>query len=397
MSGIKPFTLHVGDDEIAYLQQRLSTARYPDILDNIAPWEDGTDLAYFKDFVHYWQTSYDWQKWEAKLNSFQQFTTTVHGINLHFVHERSSEPNAIPLLLLHGWPGSYFEFYRLIPLLQQDGRFHIVAPSLPGYGFSSAPQSRGFGVTAMAACMDALMATLGYSRYMAQGGDWGAVICRALARHHSSTCAAIHITMCMARPSFTNPLHLLQVANAALLPQFPLFLNSQELQRVKEMSYFQRDETGYQKIQATKPQTLAYALQDSPTGLGAWILEKFRTWTDCDGTPDNALSKDEILTNICIYWFGGRIASSMRLYKETLSNQVELKSLFGGYASSPTAVALFPKELYKPPMAWAKSTYNVVQWTEMPQGGHFAALEQPELLAEDVTKFADLVTSSGWL
>eukprot|EP00878_Enallax_costatus_P000126 GHUV01000166.1.p1 GENE.GHUV01000166.1~~GHUV01000166.1.p1 ORF type:complete len:398 (+),score=108.50 GHUV01000166.1:2289-3482(+) len=397
MADVKPFRVAVSAEEQQFLKDRLRTARFPDTLSNIAPWEDGTDLTYFKEFVQYWLRAYDWPRWEAKLNSLQQYTATVNGINVHFVHERSNKPNAIPLLLMHGWPGSYFEFYKLIPLLKADGRFHIVAPSLPGYGFSSAPEERGYGVTAIATCMDSLMATLGYSRYIAQGGDWGAIICRALAKHHTATCAAIHINMCVARPSFMNPRHLLQLANVALLPQLPVFLNSFEMRCCQDIHRFQKHETGYQKIQGTKPQTLAYALHDSPVGLAAWILEKFRTWSDCGQVPDNALSKDELLTNICIYWFGGRIASSMRLYKETLSNTIELKHLLSGYSSTPTGVAIFPKEMYRCPRSWAASLYNVQQWSVMHQGGHFAAFEQPQLLANDLFKFADLAVSKRWL
>jgi pimeloyl-ACP methyl ester carboxylesterase len=397
MVDVKPFLVAVSAEEQQFLKARLHTARFPDTLDNIAPWEDGTDLTYFEAFVQYWLNEYDWPKWEAKLNSLQQFTATVSGINVHFVHERSNKPDAVPLLLMHGWPGSYFEFHKLIPILKADGRFHIVAPSLPGYGFSSPAKERGCGVTAIASCMDSLMATLGYNHYIAQGGDWGAIICRALAKYHSSTCAAIHINMCLARPSLSNPFHLLQLANVALFPRLPLFLNASEIQNCQEMYRFEQFETGYQKIQGTKPQTLAYALQDSPTGLAAWILEKFKTWSDCGQVPDNVLTKDELLTNICIYWFGGRIASSMRLYKETLSNTTELNSLITGYCNTPTGVALFPKELYRPPKSWAAAAYNLQHWTVMQQGGHFAAFEQPELLANDLFKFTDLAVSRKWL
>lgn len=393
MSSAKPFKVNIPNEELDYVKQRLQSARYPDQLTNIAAWEDGTDLAYFKEFVRYWQTSYDWRKSEAQLNSFAQFTQTIQGINMHYVHEPADSKDAIPLLLLHGWPGSYFEFYKLIPLLKATGRFHIVVPSLPGYGFSSAPQERGCGVTAMAGIMDSLMAALGYTRYIAQGGDWGAIICRAIAKYHSARCAAIHLNMCVAQPSYTNPLHILQGVNALLLPQLPLLLTSTEIQRVQDMKKFQSREAGYQKIQGTKPQTLAYALQDSPVGTAAWILEKLRGWSDCDGNPDNVFSKDEMLTNICIYIYGGRIASSIRLYKETFSSKEEMKGLFTGYVAIPTGVAIFPRELYKPPRSWANALYNIVHWTEQPKGGHFAALEQAQLLFDDLMAFVDKVKS----
>eukprot|EP00882_Tetradesmus_deserticola_P002705 GHRQ01002876.1.p1 GENE.GHRQ01002876.1~~GHRQ01002876.1.p1 ORF type:complete len:360 (+),score=146.10 GHRQ01002876.1:93-1082(+) len=326
-----------------------------------------------------------------------QFTTTISGIQLHFVWERSDNSHAIPLLLLHGWPGSYFEFYKLIPMLKATGRYHIVAPSLPGYGWSSAATERGMGVTAIAGIMDSLMSQLGYRRYLAQGGDWGAIISRALGLYHPDSCAGIHLNMCLARPCMTNPWHLAQVLNVWLAPSLPLTISVEEVQGVQAMRHFERDESGYQNIQGTKPQTLAYALTDSPVGLAAWLLEKARTWSDCGGTPDNALSKDEILTNIAIYWFSGRIASSMRLYKETLGNKAEMQALLGPYCKTPTGVAIFPRELYRPPKAWAKSIYNVQLWSHMPQGGHFAAWEQPQLLAQEIHKFADLAAAKGWL
>ncbi|WIA41290.1 hypothetical protein OEZ86_004893 [Tetradesmus obliquus] len=397
MADVRPFRVSVPESELKYLRQRLDTARYPDILTNIAPWEDGTDLDYFKTFIDYWRLSYDWRKWEAVLNSSAQFTATIRGIQLHFVWEQSERKDAIPLLLLHGWPGSYFEFHKLIPMLKATGRYHIVAPSLPGYGWSSAASERGMGVTAIAGIMDSLMSQLGYRRYLAQGGDWGAIICRALGVYHSGSCAGIHINMCVAPPKLTNPWHLAQVANAWLAPRLPLTMSEAELQGVTAMQHFMRDETGYQKIQGTKPQTLAYALTDSPVGLAAWILEKVRTWSDCGGVPDNALSKDEVLTNICVYWFSGRIASSMRLYKESLRNKLEMQKLLGPYCSTPTGVAIFPGELHRPPQSWAKSVYNIQLWSQMPQGGHFAAWEQPALLAGEIAKFADLAEAKGWL
>ncbi|KAF8056825.1 epoxide hydrolase [Scenedesmus sp. PABB004] len=391
----RPFTIAVPDEELLFLASRLESARFPDQLEGIAPWEDGTDLHYFKGFVEHWRTRYDWRAWEARLNALPQFTAAVRGVDLHFVHQRSPRPDATPLLLLHGWPGSYFEFIKLIPLL--GDAFHIVAPSLPGYGWSSAPKQRGFGSTAIAATVDSLMARLGYARYIAQGGDWGAIICRALAKYHQTSCAAVHLNMVVASPRLTSPRHLLQLANVAVAPGLPIFLSAGELAGLKELGHFREAESAYQKIQGTKPQTLAYALQDSPVGLAAWILEKFRTWSDCGGDPDAALSKDEMLTNICIYWFGGRIASSMRLYKETLSNKAELGALFGGYTPTPTGAAIFPRELVKPPRSWAQAAYNIQAWTEMPRGGHFAALEQPELLAREVLAFGQLAASKGWL
>ncbi|KAI8469153.1 MAG: putative hydrolase [Monoraphidium minutum] len=392
-----PFRVSVPDAELQYLKERLGSTRFPDILSDIRPWEDGTDLEYFKEFVEYWRKGYDWRAWEARLNAFDQFTLEVQGIQMHFVHERSPEPDAVPLLLLHGWPGSYFEFYKLIPMLQEGGRFHIVAPSLPGYGFSSAPTKRGCGATAIAGIMDELMGALGYDKYIAQGGDWGGIICRALAKSHAPRCAAVHVNMCVATPSFTSPWHIVQIANIALAPSLPLALTADEMKGVQDMRAFQKRETAYQKIQGTKPQTLAYALQDSPAGLAAWILEKFQTWSDCHGNPESALSKDEMLTNIGIYWFGGRIASSMRLYKETIANRTEMGAMLSGYSPTPVGVAVFPKELFRPPRSWVGKIYNLQQWSVMDRGGHFAALEQPRLLADDILKFVRLAKDKAWV
>lgn len=396
----EPFEVRVSDEDLADLKARLANARpLPEQLEDIAPWEDGTDLGYFKGFLEYWKDGYDWRKWEAKLNGIgKQYKLTIEGVDVHFVHEPSaSRPDAVPLLLIHGWPGSYFEFYKLIPLLRRDGRFHIVAPSLPGYGWSSAPTRRGCGATSIARMLDALMASLGYSKYMAQGGDWGGIVCRALAKHHPSTCRAVHVNMAVAVPRMSNPRHLLTVLNVALAPKTPVFLSRRELEGVQAMREFQKRESAYQKIQGTKPQTLAYALHDSPVGLSAWILEKLKGWSDCGADPEEALTKDEMLTNISIYWFGGRIASSMRLYKETMANRKEMGELFSGYATTPTGVAVFPKEVYRPPRCWVASAFNLQHWTEAPRGGHFAALEQPELLAADFCKFADLAQKKGWV
>lgn len=286
---VRPFRIEVPQEALDDLKARLAAARpLPEALVDVDPWADGTDPAYLQELLAYWRDEYDWRRWEATLNALPQFKAAVSvggvgadgsasdTVQLHFVHVRSERADAVPLLLLHGWPGSFFEFYKLIPLLMRDGAFHIVAPSLPGYGFSSAPTKRGYGATAIARAVDALMAGLGYPRYVAQGGDWGAIVCRALAVNHQSSCRAIHVNMCVARPRMTNPWHLLQLANAALAPWLPLALSSHEIKSLQDMKHFQAAETGYQKIQGTKPQTLAYALNDSPVGLAAWILEKFR-------------------------------------------------------------------------------------------------------------------------
>ncbi|GBF90966.1 hypothetical protein Rsub_03821 [Raphidocelis subcapitata] len=400
---VRPFRIEVPQEAVEDLRARLAAARpLPEALVDVAPWEDGTDPAYLQELLAYWRDEYDWRRWEATLNALPQFSAAVSvgglgadgrtsdTIQLHYVHVRSERADAVPLLLLHGWPGSFFEFYKLIPLLMRDGAFHIVAPSLPGYGFSSAPTKRGFGATAIARAVDALMAGLGYGRYIAQGGSWGGIICRALSINHPSSCRGIHLNMCIARPRMTNPWHRLQLANVAYVPWLPLALSAADIKKVQEKNHFLAFETGYQGPQTTKPQTLAYALNDSPAGLAAWI-----SWSDCGGRVESAFTRDEVLTNICIYWFGGRMASNLRLYKETAPQ--ELNRLYNVYCSTPTGVALFPKELLRPPRSWAEASYNIVQWAEPPRGGHWPALEAVDVLAGEIAAFGALARRKGWV
>ncbi|BDA50390.1 Epoxide hydrolase 1 [Coccomyxa sp. Obi] len=394
MSHPKKLTIAVKDTQISDLKARLAQTRWPDQLEGVG-WEYGSELGYVKELAEYWQNTFDWRKAEASLNSFANFEMNVNGIELHFIHERSSDPDAIPILLSHGWPGSVFEFHKIIPKLTNPGAnggkkqaFHVVAPSLPGYGFSSAPKQPGFGVNQIAKTFDELMVALGYTSYVAQGGDWGSAVTTVLGALHSDHCKAIHINLCFAPPNWLNPWHLAQVLNAKLpvANWFPLFITKQEMAWLNSAQEFQNKETGYSKIQGTKPQTLGYALNDSPVGLMAWIVEKFRTWSDCGGDVESRFSKDELLTNISLYWFNANITSSARLYYETMGPFAK-NTFHRGRVKVPTGVANFPKELFCAPKAWAASQYNLKQWTVLPSGGHFAAMEEPELLAEDVRKF----------
>ena len=373
---VVPFTIRVPDAVLADLKARLARPRLPDPLQ--ADWTYGTDLAYLKELVTYWRDTFDWRAQERKLNQFEQFTTNIDGLNIHFIHRRSKQANAFPLIITHGWPGSFVEFTKIIgPLTdpvanggRADEAFDVVIPSIPGFAFSDKPGAPGYDPARIAVMEAKLMARLGYQKYGAQGGDWGAIINTQLALHDSAHLAGLHINMCGApAPPGADP-------NAGL--------SEAEIARLKVRQTFQAEETGYQQIQGTKPQTLGVALNDSPAGLAAWIVEKFRAWCDCDGNPDRIFTKDELLTNITLYWVTQTAASSARIYYESrhptspaANRKIEV----------PTACADFPKEVIWSPRSYVALRYNLVRWTPMPKGGHFAAFEQPELLVNDVRAF----------
>ncbi|HVA41168.1 MAG TPA: epoxide hydrolase [Candidatus Binataceae bacterium] len=377
-SKIEPFKIEVSDEVLADLRARLERTRLPDEVPGSA-WDYGANLAYLRELIEYWRTRYDWRAHERALNRFAHFRAEAGGEDLHFIHERGRGPNPKPLLLLHGWPGSVSEFMELIPRLTDpaahggDARdsFTVVAPSLPGYGFSAHPRTRAMNIQAMADIMFKLMhEVLGYDRFGAQGGDWGAAITSRLGEIYRQHLYGIHINM---------------VAVGAAEGRRSAELNDAEKVFLGDLERFRRDETGYQWIQGTKPQTLAYALNDSPAGLAAWIVEKFRTWSDCHGDVERRFSKDQLLTNVMIYWVTGTINSSTRLYYEARHHPWHLKP--DTRIETPTAVANFPAELMRPPRSWAERAYNVVRWTVMPSGGHFAAMEEPTLLADDIRAF----------
>jgi microsomal epoxide hydrolase len=376
---IERFRIEVPDTVLDDLRERLVRTRLPDQLDG-ADWAYGTELSYLKELLEYWREKFDWRTQEALLNRFDHFKTTIEDRALHFIHARSKHADALPIVITHGWPGSVFEFYKIIGPLsdpeayggRKEDAFHVVCPSMPGYGWSDPPREPGFDVTRVAQGVAALMARLGYTRYGAQGGDWGAIVTSWLGRHDPEHVCGIHLNMVVAGPpkGVENPAE-------GLAPH--------ELEALQDMGRFQAEETGYQRIQGSKPQTLGYALNDSPAGLAAWIVEKFRTWSDCDGDVERCYSKDELLTNVMIYWITGSITSSTRLYYETMRSQ-----RFGPMAEKvevPTAGAIFPKEIIRPPRAWAEHAFDIRRWTRFEAGGHFAALEQPEALIEDVRAF----------
>jgi len=375
---LQPFRVHVSDDVLADLRERLAHTRFPDEVPDTG-WEYGTNLAYLKELTAYWRTRYDWRKHEGHLNSFHHFRAPVDSLGIHFIHEQGRGPNPKPLLLLHGWPGSVYEFMEIIPMLTDpaahggDARdsFTVVAPSLPGYGFSDHPRSRAMNIPAMAEIFFKLMAeVLGYRRFAVQGGDWGAAIASQIGEACAPSLFGIHVNMIAAGPAEGR-------SASELTPEEKVFL--------ADLEKFRAAETGYQWIQGTRPQTLAYGLNDSPAGLAAWIVEKFRTWSDCHGDIESRFSKDKLLTNVMIYWVTETINSSTRLYYESRRHPWRLKP--GTRIEAPTAVAVFPAELVRPPRHWAERVYNVKRWTVMPSGGHFAAMEEPKLLADDVRAF----------
>lgn len=376
-----PFTISITDEQIADLRQRLRMSRLPDQLPDTT-WEYGTDKAYLTELLDYWQTQYDWRAQESKLNQLDQYIMEVDDLRLHFIHQRSSNPNAIPLLLLHGWPGSIAEFTGIIGPLTEPSQhggvaadaFHVVAPSLPGFGFSDIPQTRGFNPEQMAHALAHLMEQLGYDRYGLAGGDWGAIINRHVANNYPERLIGLHTNFILAsEPSDESVARELT--------------DEESSKRAARIAYM-RNEVGYQQIQGTKPQSLGYGLNDSPAGLAAWIVEKFHGWTDMpqgsDGDLDDYISKDDILTNISIYWFTQTITSSSRIYFEN-SQTRPAKPM--GYIDVPTGAAVFPAEIYVTPKTWAEAAYDIQHWTVMPVGGHFAALEQPELYLGDVRTF----------
>jgi len=374
-----PFSIRVSDDVLDDLRARLARVRWPDEIAG-EPWRYGTDLTYMKSLVAYWREQYDWRAHEAKLNALRQFTVPLGGIDLHFIHEPGVGPRPMPLLLSHGWPGSIVEFQRLIPMLTDPARFGgdpadaftVVAPSLPGYAFSFRPNQPRFGVPQMADLFATLMTdVLGYPRFAAQGGDWGAFVTSYLGAAHAEKVVGIHVNL-LAVPRDRS-------ATTATLA-------ADERAYLEELDHWLREETGYQAIQGTKPQTLAYALTDSPVGLAAWIVEKVRTWSDCDGDVERAVDRDTLLTNVMVYWVTGAINSSFWPYYAR--NHAPWPITAQRPVTAPTAYAAFPKEILHPPRSWVTRVYtNLRRWTEMKRGGHFAALEVPAALAEDVRAF----------
>jgi len=371
---VRPFRIAVPDTALDDLRARLRNTRWPEA-EPVDDWSQGTPLAWIRDVCEYWAERYDWRAREARLNRFAQFVTAIDGLDIHFVHVRSPHANAMPLVITHGWPGSIVEFSKVIePLANPTAHggsaadaFHVVCPTLPGFGFSGKPTTPGWGVQRIAAAWAALMARLGYARYGAQGGDWGSRVTMQLGAADPAHCAGIHVTLAMAtRPKLDGD-------------------PTPEEARALAGAKFYRDwDSGYSKQQSTRPQTLGYGLTDSPAGQAAWILEKFWAWTDCDGHPENVLGRDELLDNVMMYWVPAAAASSARLYWESFGR----KGGSPGTVTVPTGVSVYPKEIVAPVRKWMEADFPALRyWREMPRGGHFAAFEQPELFVEDVRAY----------
>jgi pimeloyl-ACP methyl ester carboxylesterase len=373
----QPFQLHVPDSAIDDLRGRLARTRFPDQAPG-EPWAYGTDVGYLKQLVEHWHSRFDWRAQEARLNSFPQFKLPLHGIDLHYLHVPGKGPAPFPLLLSHGWPGSVFEFLDIIPRLTDPARFGgdpadaftVVAPSLPGYGLSFAPGQARFSVEMIADCFAELMSgVLGYPRFAAQGGDWGAFVTSRLGAVHADKLIGIHLNLLAVR----RDLKML----AQPTPEEQKFLG--------ELDVWMKEETGYQWIQGTRPQTLAFGLSDSPAGLAAWIVEKFRAWSDCGGDVERVFTKDQLLADIGLYWFTGAIGSSFWPYYARMHGPWPVP---GGGVQVPMGYAEFPREILRPPRSVAETVYtDIRRWTVMPQGGHFAAMEQPEALAREIVEF----------
>ncbi|MET0899449.1 MAG: epoxide hydrolase family protein [Mycobacterium sp.] len=368
---MRPFRIDVSDDDLADLRDRLARTRWPE-QECVDDWSQGIPLAYTRDLAAYWGGDYDWRRRESALNRFDQFVTEIDGLDVHFIHQRSPHAEALPLVITHGWPGSIVEFHKVIEPLtdptahggRAEDAFHVVCPSLPGYGFSGKPTSTGWGVGRIAEAWATLMDRLGYRRWGAQGGDWGAAVTTQIGRN-GGDCVGIHLNMPLGRP-----------------PEGDAELTAEEQAAMAQRRHHQKWGIGYSKQQSTRPQTLGYGLVDSPVGQLAWIMEKFWAWTDCDGHPENVLTRDELLDNVMLYWCTGSGASSARLYWESFSS-------FGGHdrVELPTGIASFPKEIVRMPRRWCEDGYNITHWTDMPRGGHFGAFEQPGLYIDDVRAF----------
>lgn len=371
----RPFEIHVPDAVLTDLQERLARTRWPE--DNLSEgWDYGANLAYMKEVVEYWRTAFDWRVQERELNKYPQFVSTVDGVDFHYYHVRGKGAPGVqpfPLLLVHGWPGSVFEFHHLIgPLTDPTAHggdaadaFDVVVPALPGYGWSGKPKERGWGPSRTAAAFNKLMTEeLGYQRYGTQGGDWGGIITANMAANFSQHIAGAHLNFVIAIPP-SNP-------------------GEADKPYLEERQRFQAEETAYSQLHGTKPMSLAIAQSDSPAGIAAWIIEKFRTWSDCDGDIESVYSKDQLLTNIMFYWATNSSDSASRMYYESRRDQ----GAFGwSRIEVPVGVASFPKEIYRPPRSWCEPRMNITRWTEFDRGGHFAAMERPEELVADMRAF----------
>jgi epoxide hydrolase len=381
---VTSFRIQIPERDLRDLRDRLEQTRWPE-KETVEDWSQGIPLAYNKEVCEYWAHDYDWRSTEARLNTFPQFRTQIDGLGIHIIHVRSQHPDALPLVMTHGWPGSVVEFLKVIgPLTDPTSyggdaadSFHVVCPSLPGYGFSDKPARPGWTVQRIAGAWIELMARLGYERYGAQGGDWGTSITTSIGQQAPDHVAGIHLMPPLAPPD----------------PSTFDDLTAGERSALASLEHAREWESGYSQEHSTRPQTIGYALVDSPAALCAWIIEKFWAWTDCDGHPENALTRDELLDNLMLYWLPGTGASSARLYWESIRQVNEwISGSATDTVSVPAGCSIFPKELQRPSRRWAEKRFlDIRYWNEPGSGGHFAAFEQPELFVDEVRSFFKLV------
>ena len=367
---IRPFEIAISDAVLADLKQRLSNTRWPE-KETVSDWSQGIPLAYTQEVCDYWLNSYDWRTRERLLNAYPQFITELNDLDIHFIHARSPHAEARPLLMTHGWPGSIVEFQKVIgPLVDPVAHggdaadaFHVVCSSLPGYGFSGKPKVSGWTIDKIAETWNQLMLRLGYEQYVAQGGDWGAAVTSAIGMQNLGNCQAIHVNMVIVEPDPATMEDLTALEQSALAG----------------MEYYQDHDSGYSKQQSTRPQTVGYGLCDSPVGQMAWILEKYWAWMDCDGHPENVLTKDELLDNIMLYWCNASAASSARLYWHSFNDLSRDEIVLA------TGCSVYPKEIFRASRRWAERRFkNLIHWNELDKGGHFAAFEVPETFIKEV-------------
>jgi pimeloyl-ACP methyl ester carboxylesterase len=386
-AAVRPYQVHVPDDVLADLRKRVLATRWPD-KETVSDQSQGVPIARLQELMRYWGTSYDWRKIEARLNALPQYVTEIDGLNIHFIHVRSKHPNALPIIVTHGWPGSVLEVVKAIDPLtnptahggRAEDAFDVVVPSMPGYGFSDRPTGTGWGPDRMARAWDVLMKRLGYTRYVSQGGDWGSVVADAMGRQAPAGLLGIHINM----PA-TVPKEAADALNAGL--SAPAGLSDEEKAAYDKLNAFFQKNAGYGAMMVTRPQTVGYGLSDSPVGLAAWMYDKFTQWTYSGGDAERSLTKDEMLDDITLYWVTNSAISSARLYWENNNNNFSAAAQRTTEIKVPVAVTVFPGEIYQAPRSWTQRAYpKLAYFNEVDKGGHFAAWEEPELFAAEMRR-----------